>query len=86
MREASPRGSRPRRARCHFFTLPSMNTMSTAAAPRSRRRPRRCPHKPVVTSSSAISTRSALFADLDRSDLVLAASQSGAIWFYYETT
>ena len=25
-------------------------------------------------------------ADLDRSDLVLAASQSGAIWFYYETT
>ena len=25
-------------------------------------------------------------ADLDRSDLVLAASQSGAIWFYDETT
>jgi hypothetical protein len=44
------------------------------------------PHNLMVTSSSAISTRSAPLADLDRSDLVLAASQSGAIWFYYETT
>ena len=25
-------------------------------------------------------------ADLDRSDLVLVAGQSGAIWLYYETT
>jgi hypothetical protein len=25
-------------------------------------------------------------ADLDRSDLVLAASQNGAIWLHYETT
>jgi hypothetical protein len=60
--------------------------MSTAAAPRSRRRPRRrvrtTPGDLVERDQHQIRP----LADLDRSDLVLAASQSGAIWFYYETT
>jgi hypothetical protein len=65
---------------------PLMNTVSTAAAP-------------VVDDGRAVGSaqpRGDLverdqhqirpLADLDRSDLVLAASQSGAIWLYYETT
>ena len=63
-----------------------MNTMSTAPAP-------------VVDDGRAVGSAQARgdlverdqhqirpLADLDRSDLVLAASQGGAIWFYYETT
>jgi hypothetical protein len=63
-----------------------MNTVSTAAAPRNRRRPRRL----VRTTGGDLVERDqhqiCPLADLDRSDLVLAASQSRAIWLYYETT
>jgi hypothetical protein len=69
----------------HFFTLPSMNTVSAAVARSDDGR----------TAGSAQPRGDLVerdqhqihpLADLDRSDPVLAASQSRAIWLYYETT
>jgi hypothetical protein len=63
-----------------------MNTVSTAAVARSRRRPHRRIAQPRGDLVERDQHQIRPLADLDRSDLVLAASQSGAIWFYYETT